>query len=178
LEIYRGTEENSMLAYEFLSLADSEFTLTHKQNETVSWEATGKGFTMNALVDAGKPAATTAARLVRMRQLARRFTVKEKIKEQVLECRLLPQPIDRYQLPEAGILDGAFFVYANGTNPEVGLFLEAGKQDWTYGIARLSAAESTIFLDGKEVASFSRGDFGLTRQGNYVSTSHPIKKSK
>ena len=70
-----------------------------------------------------------------MRQLARQFSVKEKIRDVEIDCRLLSQPIDRYQGNE--ILDVRFFVFANATNPEVGLFLEAAEMNWMYGLARL-----------------------------------------
>jgi len=178
LEIYRGTGDSSILAYEFLSLAKTEFSLAHKQHEKVAWEASPKGLTMNPLTGTPKPAAAAPARLVQMRQLARRFTVKEKIRDVDTECRLLSQPIDRYSAADAGILDGALFVYANGTNPEIGVLLEASDAGWAFGVARLSSAETKVSLDGKEVATFLHGDFGLNRRGNYVSTSHPIKNPK
>jgi hypothetical protein len=174
LEIYRASEENNILAYEFLSLSPAKFSLKHKRHEKVAWEAAGDALQLKGLPGAPKPAASAAARLLQMRQLARKFTAREKIKDTDIQCRLLPQPIDRYHSKEAGILDGAIFVYANGTNPELGVLLECNEKEWSYGIARLSSVESKVELDGKEVASFLQGDFGLKGQGNYVSTSHPI----
>jgi hypothetical protein len=67
-----------------------------------------------------------------------------------VECRLLPQPIDRYRGAEAGALDGAVFAFANGTNPELGLILECTEQAWSYGACRLSSAALVAALDGKE----------------------------
>src|SRR5580704_4906111 len=40
-----------------------------------------------------------------------------------IECRLLPQPIDRYKSAAQKIVDGAIFVYANSTNPELAVVL-------------------------------------------------------
>lgn len=58
----------------------------------------------------------------------------------------------------------------------MGVLLECNDKEWSYAVARLSSAESQVALDGKEVASFPLGDFGLKGRGNYVSTSHPITK--
>lgn len=117
LEIYRASEENNILAYEFLSLSPAKFSLKHKEREKVAWDAAGDALQLRPLPDAPKPAANAAARLLQMRQLARKFTAREKVKGEDIQCRLLPQPIDRYRWDEEGIVDGAIFVYANGTNP-------------------------------------------------------------
>lgn len=93
-----------------------------------------------------------------------------------IDCRLLSQPIDRYQ--DSEIADGALFVFANGTNPEIGLFLEATETGWMYGLARLSAAQTTILLNDKQIAQFPFGAFELVREGPYASTSHPIVVGK
>jgi hypothetical protein len=178
LEIYRASEENTILAYEFLSLSPAKISLKHKDREKVTWNSAGDALPMKPLPDAPKPAPSAAARLVQMRQLARRFTAREKIKSGDVQCRLLSQPIDRYQSEEEKIVDGAIFVYANGTNPELGVLLECDEKGWSYGIARLTSAESKIELDGKEVASFFHGDFGLKGQANYASTNHPIMAAK
>jgi hypothetical protein len=176
LEIYRGADENATLSYEFLSLTDSPFSLAHADRENVAWKAKGPGLKMLALGDAPKPATSTNARLTQMRQLARQFNVKERIGDVDIDCRLLSQPIDRYQ--DGEIADGALFVFANGTNPEIGLFLEATETGWMYGLARLSAAQTTISLNDKQIAQFPFGAFELVKAGPYASTSHPIVVGK
>ena len=70
--------------------------------------------------------------------------------------RLLAQPVHRYADAEVGIQDGAAFVIAHGTNPEVVVLIEAlGKtlatSRWHYSFARLGSAELHVELDGKEV---------------------------
>src|SRR5262249_27244101 len=72
--------------------------------------------------------------------------------------RLLPHPIDRYAEKAEGILDGAMFIFAHGTNPEVLLLIEARRQGdganaWTFAAAPLSRAQPTLKLDGKEIWS-------------------------
>ena len=134
--------------------------------------------TMRPLEGAGRPAETPAARLGQMRQFTRRFKVTESYQDVTVECRLLAQPIDRYLDEGAGIVDGALFAFANGTNPEIGVLLEADKDRWTYGLARISAAESKVELDGKPVAAFPAGDFRLIKEGNYLNEHHAIQLAK
>jgi hypothetical protein len=173
LEIYRSSAELAMLSYEFASLAEGKFTLKHKQHEKVAWIATGSAAKMSPLADAPMPAATAAGRLIQMRQLARQFSARETLFGESIECRLLAQPIDRYSSPETGLVDGAIFAFANGTNPELGLVLECDKERWSYGVVRLSAAGSVLEYAGREVANFPPGDFRTT-SGTYSATAHDI----
>lgn len=106
---------------------------------------------MAPLAGAPKPATANPARLTQMRQLARRFTVHEELAGDKVECRLLPQPVDRYSDEQAGVHDAAIFFYANGTNPEIGLLLECSATEYNFGLFRLSSAASTAEFDGKEV---------------------------
>jgi hypothetical protein len=91
-----------------------------------------------------------------MRQFARRFAVHEIIRGDKIECRLMPQPIDRYADQEKKIVDGAAFAFANGTNPEAGVLLETDGVTWHYGAFRLSTAAVFIELDGKLVAELPK----------------------
>jgi hypothetical protein len=107
------------------------------------------------------PASSDAARLRQMRDLAQRFAAHEvnqrKGESQRYELRLLPRPVHRYSDPEADVLDGAMFLFANGTNPELALMVESRGRgpsaSWTYGFARLSRAAPSVRLDGEEVWS-------------------------
>jgi hypothetical protein len=174
LEIYRSADGKGTLAHEFLSLSKKKFSLAHERH-AVQWDAAGTELKFARFEKATSPAQTAAARLTQMRALARRFTAKETLGDDVIECRLLSSPLDRYAAPADGILDGAIFAYANGTNPEVGILLEADKEGWKYGIVRLGAAKSAVELDGREVASFPFfGDYGR-REGAYTSTSHAVE---
>jgi hypothetical protein len=177
LEIYRAPDGAHVLSYEFLSLTEAKFALKHK-TENVRWDATGSGLSLKELPEAPKPAATPAARLAQMRQLARRFGATETFNKETVECRLLAQPIDRYESEADKITDGAIFALANGTNPEIGIVLEADARRWRYGIIRLSSAESTVTLDGKEVAAFEKFNARGRRDGPYNSGSHKIELGK
>ena len=170
VEIYRANNRSRMLAFEFLSLTEAKYVLKHK-TEKIRWDPAASALALNKLPDAPKPAATATARLVQMRQLARRFGAKEVRNKESIECRLLPQPIDRYQSAADKIVDGAIFVYANGTNPELGVVFESDGQRWRYGTLRLCSAESSVTLDGRQVAAYDRfGARGRTDWPYYTAT--------
>lgn len=149
VELYRAGEGQVTLSYEFLSLTSSQLSLTSARG--VRWSPRGTELKMAALPDTPAPADSSKARLLQMRQLARRFAAHEEHQKDKVECRLMPQPIDRYDDPSQQITDGAIFAFANGTNPEIGLLLECGPAGWSYGVVRLSAAATVLDLDGKPV---------------------------
>jgi hypothetical protein len=177
VEIYQAPDTSRVLAFEFLSLSAAKFALKHK-TEKIRWDATGSALTLKELPDAPKPAATAAARLAQMRQLARRFAATERVNKESIECRLLTQPIDRYQSAAEKIVDGAIFAYANGTNPELGVVFESNGERWLYGIFRLTSAEARVTLDGRQVAAFDHFDARGRTDGPYHSASHKIDKDK
>jgi hypothetical protein len=147
LEIYRSGPNANSLSYEFVSLTKEGFDM--KSARGPKWSPTAGDLEMLPLADAPSPNATTRGRLTQFRQLAQRFSVSEKLPSGSIECRLLPQPIDRYSDADASIIDGAMFAFANGTNPELGLLLECSDKGWSYGAFRMSSAELTGALDGK-----------------------------
>ncbi len=176
IELYQLPDKSRLLSYEFLSLTEKKFTLKHK-TEAVRWEATASGLELKELPDAPKPAATAAARLTQMRQMARRFAAKERFNKELIECRLIAQPIDRYQSEADKITDGAIFALANGTNPEIGIVLEASAERWRYGTLRLTSAELTVTLDGKEVAAYEQFAY-VSKDGPYNGGWFKIAKEK
>jgi hypothetical protein len=177
LEVYRKPDGSHVLSYEFLSLTEAKFEVKHK-SEDVRWDATASGLALKELPDAPKPAETPAARLVQMRQQARRFGAKETFNKETVQCRLLAQPLDRYESAADKVTDGAIFALANGTNPEIGIVLEADGERWRYGAIRLGAAEATVTLDDKEVAAFERFNARGRRDGAYNNGSHKIELGK
>ena len=165
LEVYAG---KNVLTYEFLSLSDEAFEMTSPRN--VAWSPTGTDLRMRPLANGPKLAANENARLIQMRQLARRFTASEVNKGNPVVLRLMPQPVDRYSLTGTG-LDGAAFTFANGTNPELLLLLESDGKAWSYGTARLSAAQIDVKLDDEPVDQFEKfNQYQPTL--NYTSTKH------
>jgi hypothetical protein len=177
LELYQYPNGSRVLSYEFLSMTGAKFSLKHK-TENVNWDATASGLSLKDLPDGPKPATTQAARLTQMRQLARRFGAKESFNKEPIECRLLAQPLDRYQYEADKITDGAIFALANGTNPEIGILLETDGEHWKYGILRLCAAEVKVTLDDKDLVTFEKFDARGRRDGPYNSGSHKVETGK
>ena len=144
--------DNNNVVWEFTSLANERLSASH--DDEVFWTPKGPGRRMELLPDSPAPAATPALRLAQLRTLARRFSVfVEKGKWQ--ETRLLSQPLHRWDRPEAGILDGALFCFAETTDPEVLLLIEArrdeitNKHEWHFTIAKMSGPTTKVELDQK-----------------------------
>lgn len=91
-----------------------------------------------------------------MREIARRFAFEDRgAKDELYELRLMPHPVHRYQAADAGLVDGALFVFAYGTNPQALLVIELHRDkeamNWHYGCARVSGDAVSATLDGKPV---------------------------
>lgn len=101
---------------------------------------------------------------LQLRSIARRFRSHEfwDPGNSRYELRLLSRPLYRYTDPSRNVQDGALFVFANGTNPEVILLLEARTDHdnkplkWYMGFARLGHAEMHVLLDDQSVWTVSR----------------------
>ena len=117
------------------------------RDEKVVWEPAEPGVEFKPLPGAPKPAATPAARLLQLRNLAMRFSVVADYgidKEQKEDLRLLGTPVYRYQSEAQGVADGALFAFTKGTDPDAFLLIEArGKKDdieWQYAFARFNGS--------------------------------------
>jgi hypothetical protein len=97
-----------------------------------------------------KPGPTRAARLLQMREMARRFSaelLKDAEGKQRMQMRLLTQPLFRYEESEE-VLDGAVFGFTGtGTNPDALLLLDLpSKGSWRFGIVGMTAEGLKIKL--------------------------------
>jgi hypothetical protein len=141
---------------EFVSVTPD---LVRADDESVSWKPRAGGVEFREIPEAPAVAATEAGRSRQMRDLAKRFAAREHWiggNGQHYALRLLPHPIDRYSDESSGVVDGAIFVHANGTNPEILLLIEAlregdGKARWSFAAAPLSRAEVRLKLGQKDV---------------------------
>ena len=138
---------------EFVSLSTGR---VQAHNGGIHWNPSKGGVGFREVPDSPAPAADEAGRLRQMRDLARAFTASEDWANRHHALRLLPHPIDRYADPASGLVDGAIFIYANGTNPEVLLMIEAtrhgdGPPKWMYAAAPLSKAELKLKLGPQDV---------------------------
>jgi hypothetical protein len=102
---------------EFTSLSSEPLECRGQAGER--WSPRSAGLAEQSLPDVPAPDASDKRRLIQMRGLARRFRVvmKEVTTTNQTELRLMSQPIYRFAAEKAGIIDGALFAFAEGTDP-------------------------------------------------------------
>ena len=121
------------------------------------WTPKKSHFVLKDVPDSPEVGNHPAVRLRQMKEISRRFESHQfwDPNNSRFEMRLLVQPVLRYQDEPAKVIDGAVFVLAHGTNPEVLVQIEADAAQqpprWKYSLARLGSAEMHVLLDGKEV---------------------------
>ena len=85
----------------------------------------------------------------------------------------MPQPVYRYASPDEQVLDGALFLFAKGTNPELLLLLEAREDEdgpaWHFTTARMTIRE--IEIQHQDEALETKP--GLGGQTPYNDPQHP-----
>jgi len=115
------------------------------RDDRIFWQPEKPGTRFQPIPAAAAPAETAAKRLSQMRTMAREFSVQRNHPEQGKDAlRMLPQPIFRYASPALNIVDGAMFVFVEGTDPEAYLLIEAAgkeKPAWQFAFARMNVVE-------------------------------------
>jgi hypothetical protein len=163
----------TMVEHELQSLALTPLRAT-RQNKPV-WTPPTAGVEFKPLP--GKPdapAATPARRLTQMRNLMREFSGAFGYAQWRHELRLMPQPLYRYGADdEAGTFDGALFAFAQGTDPEILLLLEARGQDgqyrdWRYAVARMNMGDLELKHAGETVWRVKQWDRRLDPRQPYI----------
>jgi hypothetical protein len=154
-EFYPDHPKGPMWLYEIASVSDRRISV--KRGTGLDWAARTPGLSLQELPNAGVPAERPARRLSQMKQLLRRFTARESaVIEGEIEIRLLANALQRYEDPDSRLIDGAIFAFANGTNPEVFVLLEAhavagGPSVWKYALVQMTGGAVSVSLDGAEV---------------------------
>ena len=156
LELYQGNENDTRWTHAVTLTSSAKVTM--KTPVAAVWKPDSIQIDPLPFAGAEPPVGREQRRLTQLKDLARRFTAHEfwDPDNSRFEMRLLAQPVHRYADAEAGVHDGAVFILAHGTNPEVVVLIEAlGKtleaSRWHYSLARLGSAELHVELDGKEV---------------------------
>jgi len=144
------------------------------ENGSVRWMPRKGGIEFHEIPEAPTPATTEAARLRQIRDLVQRFSAREHWLNpeghgQHFALRLLSHPIDRYSDPSSGAVDGAIFVFANGTNPEALLMIEARRHGvdpakWSFAAVPFSHAEVTLKLGSRDIWTAPSKDTGHAAQ--------------
>jgi len=163
---------------EFVSLSTGRVEAADDQ---LRWTPRAAGVEFREIPGAAAPAAGAAERLRQMSDLVKRFSAREfwDVTGQDYALRLLSHPIDRYADAPSGLVDGAIFIFANGTNPEVLLLIEArrgagGAMSWSYAAAPLTTAAPTLRLDRKDVWT-SPNKYGYLSNESYFFLERPRK---
>lgn len=160
------------ICHEFDSLSRTNKMIA-RDKDRVIWSPTAAGVEFKPVPAAAEPAKTAAARLLQMKDIAAQFKAtftgwgKDNTYQE--ELRLLPTPVYRYELtkptePDGDLIDGALFAYAQGTDPEAILVLEAvgtaKKVEWQYAFARATSGglvvkrgEETVWTAAKNPPS-------------------------
>jgi hypothetical protein len=155
VEHYAEWPRDKQWLFEIASLSPNRISVERDKKEL--WAAREPGLRLQSLADAPQPASKPAARLAQMKQLLRRFTAHERaVVEGRIELRGMAKPLYRYESDAAGTKDGAVFSFANGTNPEVLLILEAqpdgeDASGWRFAFAQITGAEVFADLDGQQI---------------------------
>ena len=121
----------------------SALPLAANVDGALRWSTSRAGMTWQRIGDGPPVAASRAERQRQMKQLAQEFSI-HAIKNapdydegSIWRFRLMAQPIYRY--PDEAAVDGAIFAYAQGTDPEAFLLLEAREVEkvsrWHFGFA-------------------------------------------
>lgn len=162
IEYYPKQPKGTPWLFEIVSLSPHRI---HAHKKTyLDWHAEKPGLNLTVLPDSGTPADRPALRLAQMRQLMRRFTAHESaVIEGRVELRPMTNALHRYEDGKANLIDGALFAFANGTNPEVFVLLEAhsvpgGSPVWKYSLAQMTGGAVSVSLDGNEVWSSPEAD--------------------
>jgi hypothetical protein len=155
VEFYPKPPRGPRWLFEIASLSPDRIAARHEAD--LQWIAKEPGLKPTPLASVEPPAEKATRRLAQMKAIFRKFTAHESaVIEGRIELRQLSSPLHRYADEGAGVVDGAIFAFANGTNPEVLLILEAhadkdSKLHWQYSLAQMTGGAVTVERDGEEV---------------------------
>jgi len=182
IEYYPKGPKGPRWLFEIASLSANRIAADH--GTELNWTAKQPGLNLRDLDGAPAPADKPVGRLAQVRQLQRRFAASEQTPvEGRIELRSVPAPIHRYTDESAGVIDGVIMSFANGTNPEVLLVLEAsqaGKEPlWQFALVQMTGGVVAVELGGKEIWQRDEADPPAVREGyvnGWISTE--VKKNK
>jgi len=154
--LFKWFSPHTHMSHEFQSLA--ELPLRGRFDGKEVWVAKEPGLQFAALAGAPLPAGGKSQRLLQMREMTRDCAVTKRERDgSASELRLLTQPIYRYEVPQAGVIDGALFAFVQGTDPDVFLLLEArdsaGKPAWQFAATRMNSVALSLRHKDKEIWS-------------------------
>ncbi len=136
---------------------------TASYERRVKWEPKQIAIDYHQLPNADAPSVQSNRRLRQMKSYARRFactlTGWNPDNSDRQELRLMPSPLYRYEIADPsqalGSFDGTVFAFAQGTDPETLLLIEAIRdargEHWEYAFSRATSGGLEATLDGVQV---------------------------
>jgi hypothetical protein len=159
------TFDNELFTHECQSLSESG--ITAERDGKIVWNPADPGIKFHEFTDVTKPAESAAVRLRQMKSLAGKFTanytpIPRDAKPS--ELRLLIQPLLRFEKSDdPQSLDWALFAFANGTDPQGLLLIEARRTEesrrYYYAFAKMASGAVHAQYDDKEIFSSEKYDF-------------------
>lgn len=124
------------------------------------WHPKKPGVNFKVIPKAATPADSTLRRKIQLKALARRFTATmEDLRSGHEQLELVATPLASYKPEKGPCKAGAIFSFAQGTDPEVLLLIEARKEKkteavrWHYAFARFNFYKLSGSLDKQKVWS-------------------------
>lgn len=156
MELWQASDNQTIWFQSLIRSGDQPLRLQSPDGKR--WEPPRGPIDRLTLENAPRPAGSGPGRLRQLKSLAGRFAAHEiwDPNNSRHELRLLVQPVHRYVDAGRGVQDGAAFVFAHGTNPELIVLLEAlgasiEQARWHYSAFPSSSAELHLEFDGREV---------------------------
>jgi hypothetical protein len=165
LELYQNVNKREQWVFAVCNTSGGKLRAT--RGGAPWWRENHSASELKDVPGAPAPSADAPQRQRQLKQLAGKFTGHEfwDPNNSRFELRRLERPLHTYRDEDNGILDGALYALANGTNPEIMLFVEArvnpkdkSKTAWQFAVGRLAHAELHLSYDEKEVFEGLRAD--------------------
>ncbi|MDM4018298.1 hypothetical protein [Roseiconus lacunae] len=173
MEMVVNSTGQPIVSYEFLCLTDSRLKV--RAGEGWVWMPRQSEMQFQMFPKSPSVPKTESLKRRQMKLLATQFSVSEKFEQEDFHLRLMPNPIVHYSIKGSQTESGAVFVFANGTNPEVLLFLETNRGKWQFGLARMCGAAPVALLNNESVWSKpSMGEIGKGWTLPYTGDAHKI----
>ncbi len=164
----RTAEDPWLMTHELHSVTGERITADDRGERV--WETEAPGVDFHQITADYPPAASPALRLRQMKAIAARFTGEIwKHNTPAERIRMLPQPIYRFASEEAGVIDGVIMTFAQGTDPEAFLLIEArtgeSESEWHAAVARQTAWAVRLHLDDQVFYEVDTVKFPLSARG-------------
>lgn len=165
VELFQGPDNRTRWVYAICNTSGTK--VRARRAGAPWWRENDSATQLKDVPGAPAPATDAAVRQRQLKLLAQKFTGHQfwEPGNSRYELRLLKRPLYTYRDEANGVLEGGLFTLANGTNPEIMLFLEArvgpkkaSEAVWQFAVGRSAHAELHLEYDGKEVFDAPRGD--------------------